>query len=122
MGRWSSWRALYDTNGDIRPPSAFSDFEGPGVYIFAARRGRGERHTLYVGSSKDVAQRLYQHGQGDNIWKQVDKLWENGYKIEFSVHLTRSRKQALALEKSTLSDWWLYPLNILGNPTKKWVS
>jgi predicted GIY-YIG superfamily endonuclease len=119
MARWTTWASLYSTDGSNLKPSEIP-YEGPGAYKFAASRGRGEKHTLYVGHTGDLNGRLYTHSHGDDTtWKALDKLSDNGYKIFYSVHTTHTVWQAQRLEQNCQKEWWLYPLNILGNPTKK---
>lgn len=119
MGRWSEWQPLYHRDGSNLTPSEIPDV-GPAAYIIAASRGRSEKHSLYVGSTSDLRTRLYGHSYGDTTtWKALDKLWQNKYQVFYSFHAARTARVAHRLEENTLSEWWLYPLNILGNPTKK---
>ncbi len=119
MGRWSDWAPLYNSDGSPLKPSQIP-FEGPAAYVIAASRGRGDKHTLYVGHTGDVRYRLYSHGRGEaNTWKALENLRDNGFNIFYSIHSTDTVWAAKRLEENTQSEWWLYMLNILGNPTKK---
>lgn len=118
MGRWSGWRTLYHDDGTHLKPSEI-EFHGPVAYILAVPRRRSEKHTLYVGSTNNLKTRLYGHSYGDDTtWRAFDEVWENGYKVWYSVHTTRSIWQARRIEENTRSEWWLYPLNDIGNPTR----
>lgn len=117
MGRWSEWRLLYHDDGSNLEPSEIK-FEGPGAFIVAVSRGRKRKHPLYVGSTDDLKTHLYGHGN-DGTWKALHRVWENGYKVWYSIHTTRTAKKARQLERNTRSQWWLYLLNIIGNPTRR---
>jgi predicted GIY-YIG superfamily endonuclease len=108
---------LYNAEGENLKPSEIP-YEGSGAYMFAASRGRSEKHTLYVGSTKNLKQRLYSHSYGDNIWKSLEKLQDKGYRLWYRVHATSAVWEAQRLEENALTEWWCYPLNTLGNPTR----
>ena len=117
MGRWSEWRLLYHDDGSDLEPNEIK-FEGPGAFIVAASRGRKKKHTLYVGSADDLRTGLYGDGRGTTR-KALRAVWENGFRVWYSIHTTRTAKKARVLERNTRSRWWLFPLNMIGSPTRK---
>ncbi len=120
MARWTHYAPLYHPDGTNLKPSEIP-YDCPGAYIIAVARGRGEKRTLYVGHTKNLRSRLYTHSSGDEgTWKALERVVGNGYRVFYQVHTTKTTWQAKRLEEHTLWQWWLYPLNIQGNPLKKW--
>ena len=117
MGRWSAWRPLYHDDGSSLKPNEI-EFEGPGAFIVAASRGRKKKHTLYVGSTDDMKTGLNGLDNGATA-KALHAVWENGYRVWYSIHTTQTARKAKRLERNTRSRWWLFPLNMFDNLTRR---
>ena len=116
MRRWSEWRLLYHDDGSNLRPNEI-EFEGPGAFILAVSRGRRKKYPRFVGFTDDLKTEFYGHSD-IGTRNALHRVWENGYKVWYFIHTTRTAKKARQLERNTRSQWWLYPLNGIGGPKR----
>ncbi len=124
MGGWSDWKPLYHPDGNHLVPSEVPHY-GPGVYVLALANHRGKKRfvEVYVGMTTDLNRRIYEHSYGDSVTeKALGRAWNNGYEIHYCVYSQPNERAAKKMERDLLTEWWKYPLNILGNPLRKELS
>jgi hypothetical protein len=122
MSPWTKPRPLFDERGRHLTPNGIEAY-GPGIYeLSVMRRGRGRKRyvSVYLGRTVELNRRLYEHSHQDtDIWEAIDKAWESGFQIYYSVLPCKTESQAVKREREYLRDYWyLYPLNVIGNPLK----
>jgi hypothetical protein len=96
----------------------------PGCYIFGIKRPEERTvRTVYVGiagKGQGLFRRIQRHANWDKSTRYFMKnvLRSKQYWVYFKYYRTRTTGEAIDMEETFLRQWWKFPWNAAGNPSR----
>lgn len=93
-------------------------YKRPACYIIGIKpRGGREIHSVYVGKTGNLYERIQRHANWDSATALfMENTLRRGYQVYFCYYKVNTERKSEIMEKRFLKRWWDYPWNVAGMP------